>query len=554
MKRYQKLLVYALVLLVAVGAGIGAMLQKDGWHIDEIATLGLSNGSIGGYITAYDDEQFGRGAFIRDVILGDSLGETIENAKAILADIAENGLSGFSIRDQYVAYRAQSSPIWKSGADFADYLRADGFSLSDVYINQALDTHPPLYYLCVRLSCALGSGAFSLWPMFWVNMAFLAGICVLLLRMGERRFGSIGAGICAALAFTLCNAGLSLAVYMRMYMALCFFVLWSLDAHIALWQNQWQFNRKISLQIVFSCALGFLTHYYFAIWAVLTAAMCLICMRIEGKSRRFWAYLRKMALGAGLSLVVWPFSVVHLLLSNRSAEAFGAISGGALTKIAAGALIFLRRFPVLPLALFSAVGWKKLQKPILLIGVPSALYLLVVFVIAPYDDLRYMSCALAPLSALLGVGIWQILCRFRTLTDMKKLCVGALACALCAGSTLILDEPMYLYRETEEAKRFVRQHEGELCVYLTGTGAAFFREMPDFAAYSEVLIVTKQELSMLAEDEKIQEAGAFVLYVHDSISQTQAIHAIEDLTGFTDVTVFVQSHPGLDARAYFVQK
>lgn len=557
----------ALVLLVALAASVITMTNKEGWHIDEIATLGLANGSQGGYITAYDDARYGRGAFIKETILGDSASQAVENIGSILSDIAQNGLSGFSIREKYLEYCRASAPVWKKGYEFAAYLLADGFSLQDVYINQILDTHPPLYYIFIRAAYsiyhALGGKTISLWPAFWVNALFLCGCCLMLVHIGEKRFGSLALGAGSALFFALCPAGLSLGVYMRMYMALCFFVLMSLDAHLALWQNGWKFDQRHSVYIAISCALGFLTHYYYAIWALMTALVCFALMCAQRCPKRAWGYIGRMAAGVCCTLVVWPFSVVHLLLSNRSAEAMSSLSGGTTAKIVQSALIFVRYCfgtPVLliALAVLTCIACALLRRreksafaaPLMMTCIPAALYLLIVFVISPYEDLRYMACAVPLVSIAAAFYIWRI-------ARLAKGGRAALCCALCvcvAVCALIVQQPMYLYPTTRETKQFVEVCEGKKCVYLTSTGAAFFREMPDFAHYDEVLIVNKAELKLLAEDEKIDAADEFVLYIHDSYSQTDAMHIILDLTGYTGYEVFAQSHLGLDARAYLIKR
>lgn len=570
-----KALVRIGVIAIALIAAITCMVQKDGWHIDEIATLGLANGSQDGYITAYDDAKYGRGAFLRDVILGNSLEEAVRNVGKILSEFAENGLPGFSIRDQYIAYTRESTPIWKDGDDFREYLLADGFSIRDVYINQILDNHPPLYYLFVRAAYAIydaaGGEEITLWPAFWVNALFLCGCCLLLMRIGEKRFHSFALGVGAALFFALCPAGLSLAVYMRMYMALCFFVLLSLDAHLALWQNGWVYTRRLGWYTAVTCALGFLTHYYFAIWALCTGAVCFALMLAAKCPRRVWGYIGRMAGGVGMSLVLWPFSIVHLLFSNRGAQAVASLDGGALNGVFSGANTFLKYIygtAALPLLLIiglvvlflilrhrSALAeGKDARASWLICSVPALLYLGVVFVISPYEDLRYMACAVPLFALMTAFCLWQFagMCRSKLLR--AGLC--GLLCAVIALGALVIQEPMYLYPNTDDAKQFLAASEGKTCVYLTSTGAAFFREMPDLTHYGKVLIVNKQELRLLAEDERIANADEIILYIHDSYSQTDAMHAVLELTHFTNYEVLVQSHPGLDARVYllFVEK
>jgi len=113
---------------------------------------------------------------------------------------------------------------------------------------------------------------------------------------------------------------------------------------------------------------------------------------------------------------------------------------------------------------------------------------------------------------------------------------------------------MYLYPGADDSASFVQSHEGKKCVFVTGSGAAFFREMPHFAHYESVLIVNKKELPMLAQDEVIAGEAELVLYIHDSYPQTEAMHAILELTGFSGYEVLAQSSEGMDSRAYLLKR
>ena len=560
-----------LAVVVAVASSVGAMCAKEGWHIDEAATLALANGSQNGFITAYDDSRYGRGAFLHDTVFGDSLSEMMANIRTLLGEIRRVGFSGYNVRGRYLAYREGGTPIWKTGEEFRSFYMADhGFSLRDVYVNQMLDNHPPLYYLFVRAAYSLfglfGGRDFTLWPAFCVNVLFVIGCVWMCLRIG-RRLGSVPMGLAAALLFALTPAGRTLADYMRMYIALCFFVLWSLDAHLELRAAGWRFTRSLGWRMVLATALGFYTHYYFVIWAAFEALFALVCMAREGQARRIGGYIGRMIGAAALSLAIWPISVVHVLFSYRGQEAAASLgSGGPLEAIRSGWAYFSRYLfgpmawmPLLLAALAAAgilvrrepreKGAARSASPIHLILWPALLYLAVAFVISPYEDIRYMTCAV-PMACL---AVAWCLDRFGRLLPEKagRLAAPALAAAI-AIPAMLLQPQLYSYPGEREARSFVAEHTGATCVYVTSSGAAFYREMPDFAHYDRVLILLPEEISLLAEDETAHAADELLVYVHVRLDQAETLAAVREATGMASTEVLCGSTPALDAQVYLL--
>ncbi len=569
MKR-KWLLCCALALAVAIAASLGAMLTKEGWHIDEVATLALANGSQNGFITAYDDSRYGRGAFLHDTVFGDSFGEMVENVRALIGEIRRVGFSGYNVRGRYLAYREGGTPIWKTGEEFRSFFMADhGFSLRDIYVNQMLDNHPPLHYFFVRLAYTVyglcGGREFTLWPAFFVNVLFLCGCVWMCLRVG-RRLGSLPMGLAAAFLFALTPAGQSLEAYMRMYLPLCFFVLWSLENHLELRERDWRFTRPLAWRTIAATVLGFYTHYYFVIWAALEALFTLLCMLRDGAGKRFGGYVGRMIGAAAISLTIWPFSAVHLLFSYRGQEAAASLgASGPLEAIRSGAAYFARYFfgpllwmPLLLVALALAGvlarrggDARRRSSPIHLILWPACVFLAVAWVISPYEDLRYMTCAVPMFCLAIAWGLERF-CRL-----LPKKAAGyalpALA-AIVALPGLICQPKLYSYPGAREARAFVAENEGATCVYVTSSGAAFYREMPDFAHYDRVLILLPEEIPLLAGDETAQAAPELLVYVHVRLDQAETLAAVRDASGCDEVEVVQGSSPALDAQVYRLRR
>ena len=47
------------------------------------------------------------------------------------------------------------------------------FNIKNVFFNQKMETHTPLYYLIVKIICSLKKGTFSIWYALIINIIFI---------------------------------------------------------------------------------------------------------------------------------------------------------------------------------------------------------------------------------------------------------------------------------------------------------------------------------------------------------------------------------------------
>lgn len=65
---------------------------------------------------------------------------------------------------------------WYDGSYFYNSLAATGmerFNISMVFENQAMDTHPPLFYVFLNIVCSIFPGVYSKWFGIGLNIFFL---------------------------------------------------------------------------------------------------------------------------------------------------------------------------------------------------------------------------------------------------------------------------------------------------------------------------------------------------------------------------------------------
>lgn len=229
---------------------------------------------------------------------------------------------------------------WKDGGEIRNeftVLPGEGFRYSDVVRMQTYDVHPPFYYLLLHTVCSLTPGVFSKWPGLVLNLVFFAASwCILALLAFElvqavwsKRAGRLAAlPVCLLYGFN--PAVISGIMLVRMYMLLGLFVLLATWLHVrALNRNRrgWGFY----LPLILTVYLGFLTHYYFAVYLFFLAAAMECYLLFETVEQKSWGQKWKdcfiygiATVGAMLFAVVsYPACLGHIFRGYRGTEAMG---------------------------------------------------------------------------------------------------------------------------------------------------------------------------------------------------------------------------------------
>lgn len=169
---------------------------------------------------------------------------------------------------------------WHTSEYFQDYLAVQEKDHDDwraVYENQKNDVHPPLYYVLLRgvmeVDMVLFSGGkFSKWAGMILNIVIMAGCTVVMYFVVRELLGEKKEGKRQVLVFGLILmagltvAGISTAVYIRMYGLLTLMVLLTLWVNLKIWRmirkrKQLAWGWCVALGVL--AVLGTLTQYYY---------------------------------------------------------------------------------------------------------------------------------------------------------------------------------------------------------------------------------------------------------------------------------------------------
>ena len=302
--------------------------------------------------------------------------------------------------DEYYSYYSSNVTMglvptdreWKPGSEIYNefaVLPGEQFDFGTVVRMQTYDVHPPFYYLLLHGVCSLTPGIFSKWSGLALNLFFFIGSWMLLALLAwrmagagreegeqeeaaDRRFRQL-AVLGIILLFGFNPAVYSGIMLVRMYMLLGFWVLAATWLHVRSLQERkrgWRFFVPLAVVVY----LGFLTHYYFAVYLFFLAAAMEFYLLFETAEHRMWGQKWKdcilyaaVVIGSLVAAVLsYPACLGHIFRGYRGTEAMGAFFDpgntwgrlnffvGLLNEYAFGGLLFVL---ILVLAVLAITAW-----------------------------------------------------------------------------------------------------------------------------------------------------------------------------------------------------
>lgn len=246
------------------------------------------------------------------------------------------------------------SPVEKLYLDGLAVDREKGrFCLENVWKNQSMDVHPPLYYLLLHMVCSCFPGVFSVWFAGGLNIFFAVFtlfvwrkmMCLFLPEPGESLdFFS--------LLFILTTGILQNVSFFRMYVMAMFFVTLTAWMFLRLLEEGTSWWRGIALCVV--SIAGALTHYYCIVYLFFICVVYGVFLLAEKRWKDIVTLFLCMGVAAFDSVRMFPAMTYHMFSGYRGAESIQNLTH--LSK--EGYLERLRQFGAfLNKQLFGQWGW-----------------------------------------------------------------------------------------------------------------------------------------------------------------------------------------------------
>ena len=374
-----------------------------------------------------------------------------------------------------------------------------GFNFPLVAQMQSFDVHPPVYYFLLNIISSLSSGIFSKWQGLILNLIFFVISELLIIAIANK----VGNKNKAITWFSLALFGFSPAIisgitFIRMYMLLTSECMALILLHMNMLtdiKNNSSLSRfvKYLIQIAVTVYIGFLTHYYFAVFAFFVAAFTTLYLFFS-KNTRKTSYIYAITVIAGLlsAVLSYPASLRHIFRGYRGTEAMGAFFDMNNLSDRMGLFVGLiddfvlnRTFYILLLIILLAYVqvrfMNKRVSPNLCFGlsfITAVGYFAIVMKTAlmNYEEaVRYEMPIYGLLIILIVVSLYSLITNTSPVTEgdsrggqVQRLLVGViLAITLVMQFKGLYDgKVLFLYPEEKNEKEFATEHKDDVIIYV----------------------------------------------------------------------------------------
>lgn len=556
---FKKNYKYIIVILVISVVMTFFMTKKEGFHEDEMFSYGSSNYAYDNVYRPYGKEDE-TNIFVKEKIMN---GNIIENLKYYLIDHRD-------IKDETLAgIKSEFVPTWRSSDEANDYLTIqpkDALNYGMVYYNQSRDIHPPLFYFLVHTVSIFFMGHFSKYIIFGINLVFM----VLSLWTIKNIFEKLDKKyliIPTLILYGFSMGAISTVIFQRMYSMLNFFVLMFISANIDIIKKDFDIDKKLWNKLTWIVLLGFWTQYYFCIVAGVVAVLVLIgVIRKQGKQGAIM-YILKYLKMAVIGVLFYPLSINHIFFSYRGvgkaemARGFGEKLVEYLNMIG-----YSFSVPVLAIAIclillvmavaVKSVNDKKVDKNAL--GAGTIIFSVICYVgvivkVSPElqdaNIIRYIMCVL-PLI------IISILLLIDTVIKNKNVLKYSLVGISLVISVygLMFSEPAFLYKGYAKYLEIAEENKEDKFVYVGDTVFNHIQSMPEFATYTESLILNENQLDVLENDSKLPEENEFILSIKKYKGADEILAKVIEKTGFSNYEVLLDDDGDVGCKIYKVMR
>lgn len=541
-KKKVNILLISIVMAILIFVMIFYENQKEGFNEDEIFSYGSSN-------YEYDNlyQSYGKMDITNQIIFKYVLKDNwIKNIFYYLSNSNEfNKLCNEEIH---------TNPIWKTREEAREYLTISPesiFNYISVIWNQSRDVHPPLFYILVHLVSSLFIGKFSKYIIFTINIIFFILTCYEIYKI-LKMYGKEKLSILALLLYGLSMGAISTVMFQRMYMMLTFFTIAYI--HISLKICRVGMRKKEIKQISIITILGFLTQYYFCIFAI----SIFFILFISKKEKKKWIMTNiKLAI---LGVFVFPASIYHIFFSYRG---IGRLQNQYFSRLNFFIQEIFKEFGMNKIVgyfvlIISLVGLvvvivknrksKRLPENLIL-SLPIIIYCLIISKSAPYLEQRYIMPVL-PLIALNIILLGEYFVKKIKLKKVIYICtlLSILGLQIYGMATR---SPDYLYKGYNEYIELANTYKDYQFIYVGLNGYNHIKNMPEFCIYKESLILNEKQLELL-DNREVE--NTFILCIKNYVDVNTVLSEVLKRTNSKEYELIFEGKAiGFEANYYKIK-
>lgn len=564
------LFVLCLILITAVMfVFIG---QKEGFHEDEIYSYGSSNYKYGDVFYASADRD-ATNRVVDKYIMTDDFSTTVKNIMYY-----RNHPEEFDALEE--AEIQKELPVWKTPEEAKEYLsvsEGEELNYASVYYNQSRDVHPPLFYCLVHLVCSFFVGTFSKYTIFAINLVFLLATCFIIRKILKlyRRENLI---IPSVLLYGLSMGAISTVVFLRMYSMLTFFVMAYFYINLKISKNDFTITKKYATLLIITTVLGFLTQYYFCLFAISVFSAMLIRALQKKHKKSAIKYIIFHIVSAVIGIVIFPSSIEHIFSSSRG---IGNSSVGEffpqlevmIQKVLysfsfnrfLGVAVFLLVISYIFVKLIEKTDTKDVKSEkvfnILIFVVPIVVYVLLVAKFSPNLDPKTMVRYVTPILPLITISFVVFLEKcLKTLSFSERKVKNAIIYAvvfITSASGFLWNTPSYLYKGYNNYLKVAEEHKDLDFVYVYDNYFTHLNSLPEMMIYNKTLIINLndgKQSNSLTTNEELKNKDRFVLSIKKWMNTEVSLEKVLTLTGYTKAEVLLDQEDDTQSIIYLVSR
>ena len=465
------------------------------------------------------------------------------------------------------AYEAGvDGPVWKTRDFVKNYVTLQPeniFNFWALYHNQAGDNHPPLFYTLVHFSTLLFSGEFTKYSAFVVNIIAFALSCFVIRRI-LKILGKDNLTIGVLIFYGLSMGTMSMVIFQRMYMLLTFFIILYFYYTLRIYLNDFKLSNELTIKLGFTTVLGFLTQYYFAIYAFLIFVIMAIAMIKKKKYKDLGKYFGFHVLYAVIGVLLFVPCIYHLFFTDRGLK--NLENSDYFEHLIDYVKHFAYAFSIndnmilicaVLLVLFTGIVYwfKKSDKKlvVLLTTVPSFIYFFITVKLTSFQELRYIM-PMIPFVALSLFFVLDNILKFK----YKNIVITIIA-ALLVINGMIFSKPKFLYEEYAKCLEIAEENRDKSFVYIYDNFFNHMQSLPEMMIYEKTLIVNvnNNDMQYLLNNKELENENSYILCIKTYMNNDEILNEITSNTDFKNVTKLFEgdnSSEKISNNLYLVSK
>ena len=305
-------------------------------------------------------------------------------------------------------------------------------------------------------------------------------------------------------ATALTMASLTNVIYIRMYALSTLNIMLTTYLHMKLLESE-KINPKLLVFIGISATIGSLTHYYYLFYLAMMYIVFTIKYIRKKEFKKFGFYTLTMAIAAVISLLIFPFSIVHMFFGYRGQgviDKFKDISMFIqnivlyLVKVnnfcfnGIGVVIFILEICG---CIYMKIKKRKIElnKFVKIIVPPTIFYFLLVAVASPWIELRYIM-PICSIIFIIGIYFAYILLKNILSEKITNIIASVMRIVIMISPAIFKIEPEVMFSDKAEIVEKLSKE------YNVPTLYVFYSENNRFL--DDILLFSKIDNSYIAKD------------------------------------------------------